>query len=492
MNLYELIQSTQTINAIDRETIQEIEVAAIEMDSRQVNNGALFICMEGLTVDGHDYAGLAVDQGAKAIVAEKQVDVDVPVILVPSAVHALADLANAFYGYPSESMNVIGITGTNGKTTLTYLLDAIFSEAGQKTAVIGTIDMKIGDKRIPVENTTPDALFLHRHLHLMREENVDTVIMEVSSHALKQGRVLGIEFDDAVFTNLSQDHLDYHPHMDDYAYAKSLLFAQLGQSVQGKAKSAVINIDDSYSDVMMRSTAQSIISYSLEQSAVIQVEDYELSPHGLSFVVKTPLGDIPITTKMSGKFNIYNILAAIGVAYQHELSLEVIKSAIEQLQGVPGRFELVDANQNYTVVIDYAHTPDSLLNVLQTIEELKQGRVVTIVGCGGDRDRSKRPKMADAAIAYSDEVIFTSDNPRTEDPHAILEDMTNHLDESNYFKIIESRRDAIKAAIDNAGERDMILIAGKGHETYQDVAGERHHFDDREVARELILARQKS
>ncbi|GEN44819.1 UDP-N-acetylmuramoyl-L-alanyl-D-glutamate--2,6-diaminopimelate ligase [Alkalibacillus haloalkaliphilus] len=490
MKLLDLINNLQVIKLDDRDELLNLEITSIEMDSRQVSKGSLFVCKEGLTFDGHQFIDDAVEKGAIAIVAQRPVKTNVPVILVPSTKQALAQLADTFYGQPSQKLSMIGITGTNGKTTLTYLLDAIFSKANHKTAVIGTIDMKIGEQRYPVQNTTPDPLFLHKHLKLMLDEGVDTVIMEVSSHALKQGRVFGIDFDTAVYTNLSQDHLDYHPTMEDYAYAKSLLFAQLGNTYSNTEKAAIINRDDRYAELMMDATAQPVVNYSLNNSAVINVEDYNISPSGLTINLMTPRGPVNISTKLTGKFNIYNILAAVGTAYQHNISLEVVSEAIKGMEGVPGRFELVDSKQDFSVIVDYAHTPDSLENVLQTIDELKEHRVITIIGCGGDRDRTKRPLMADAAMKYSDHVIFTSDNPRSEEPSAILADMTRHLtDDDGVFTVIENRREAIERAVQIAEKDDIILIAGKGHETYQEVNGERHHFDDREVAREMVQLR---
>ncbi|MBR7552795.1 UDP-N-acetylmuramoyl-L-alanyl-D-glutamate--2,6-diaminopimelate ligase [Allobacillus sp. GCM10007491] len=482
MKLKELIDQLK-IKEIKGE-ISDQTVHSIEMDSRKVSDHSLFICIDGFTVDGHDYTEQATRNGAIAIIAEKQVETSVPVIQVPDTSKAMAQLADYFYGHPSSQLNVIGVTGTNGKTTLTYLLDDIFTFYGHKTAVIGTIDMKIGDQRYPVKNTTPDALFLHKNFRKMVDENVETVIMEVSSHALSMGRVHGVDINTATYTNLTQDHLDYHTDMNDYAHAKSLLFSQLGNRFDDR-KTAVINIDDPYAGVMGRACAQPIVTYGLSEKAFIRGTDLQLGADFSSFSVSSPAFTTKIETKLSGKFNVYNMLAAIAVAYTYNVPIETIKKALQQTKGVPGRFESVSNDYPVSVIVDYAHTPDSLENVLQSISEIKTNQVYTVVGSGGDRDRTKRPKMADAAMKYSDHVIFTSDNPRTEDPQAILDDMTNHLSEES-FSVIEDRKTAIQYAIDRAVDGDIVLIAGKGHETYQEVNDVRNHFDDREVAKAMI------
>ena len=482
MQLKKLIDQLK-IKKIEGE-ISDQTITSIEMDSRKVSNHSLFVCIDGFTVDGHDYTDQATENGAVAIIAEKQVKASVPVILVPDTSKAMAQLADYFYGHPSSQLNVIGVTGTNGKTTLTYLLDDIFTLYGHKTAVIGTIDMKIGDQRYPVKNTTPDALFLHKNFRKMVGENVDTVIMEVSSHALSMGRVHGVDINTATYTNLTQDHLDYHLDMNDYAHAKSLLFSQLGNRFD-ELKTAVINIDDHYAGIMERACAQPIVTYGLSEKAFIRGDALQLCSDYSSFTVSSPSFTTRIETQLSGKFNVYNMLAAIAVAYTYDVPIETIKEALQQTKGVPGRFESVSNNYPVSVIVDYAHTPDSLENVLQSISEIKTNRVFTVVGSGGDRDRTKRPKMADAAMKYSDYVIFTSDNPRTEDPQAILDDMTSHLQEGS-FTVIEGRKAAIQYAIDRAADDDIILIAGKGHETYQEINGVRNHFDDREVAKEMI------
>ncbi|PKR78535.1 UDP-N-acetylmuramoyl-L-alanyl-D-glutamate--2,6-diaminopimelate ligase [Halalkalibacillus sediminis] len=465
--------------------LKGIEISSIEMDSREVSVGSLFVCLQGMTVDGHEFVDNAIEDGAAAILSEKPLDCSVPVIVVPSTIKSLAILADYFYGMPSQHMNVVGITGTNGKTTMTYLIDEIFRKYGHKTAIVGTIHMKIGDHQYPVRNTTPDSLFLHKHFHQMLEAGVHTVIMEVSSHALSMGRVYGIDFNSAIFTNLTQDHLDYHLNMNDYAYAKSLLFSQLGNEFQPKRKTAVINVDDPYADVMSRATSQEVVTYGLGKEAFIRADNIRLDSNQSKFDLILGEEIVPIEARLPGKFNVYNMLGAIALAYSYNIPVETVKKALEETNGVPGRFEAVNIGQPFTVIVDYAHTPDSLENVLQSIVELKKKRVYTVVGCGGDRDRTKRPKMADVAMKYSNFVYFTSDNPRNEDPKQILKDMTGHITGHDFHVIIERER-AIQQAIQTASEGDIVLIAGKGHETYQEVKGERVHFDDREVAKEAI------
>ncbi|GEL75970.1 UDP-N-acetylmuramoyl-L-alanyl-D-glutamate--2,6-diaminopimelate ligase [Tenuibacillus multivorans] len=482
--LLEVLQVYQTANIPTR-----INITDIEMDSRKVEKGSLFVCIKGFQSDGHDFALEAEKRGAYAVVAEQHIKTNLPVIYVPSTVKALALLADYFYGHPSHDLNIIGITGTNGKTTLTYLLNSIFKAHGHRTAVIGTIDMTIINERYPLSNTTPDALFLHKHLKMMKEKQIQTVLMEVSSHALHLGRVFGIEFDTVIFTNLTQDHLDYHLNMNDYAYAKSLLFSQLGNNYKQR-KTAIINVDDRYADVMMQATGFPVVPYGLSDEAFVRAKNIELGANDSFFEALTLHSKFQVHSKMTGKFNIYNMLAAIATSECYDIPSETVKNALEQSNGVPGRVESVKAGQSFAVIVDYAHTPDSLENVLESITEIKKCKIITVVGCGGDRDRTKRPKMADVAMKYSDYTFFTSDNPRTEDPKAILKDMTGHLS-GDRFRVITDRKEAIKQAIWSAEKDDIILIAGKGHETYQDINGQRHHFDDREIAKAYIEDRLK-
>ncbi|WBX79652.1 UDP-N-acetylmuramoyl-L-alanyl-D-glutamate--2,6-diaminopimelate ligase [Virgibacillus salarius] len=470
--------------------IAHIEVSGIEMDSRKVESGNLFVCIKGFTVDGHDYVEQAVQNGASAVIVDQEVHSSVPIIKVANTSRVLSMLGVKYYNNPTVKLPLIGITGTNGKTTVTYLLETIFNEYKKKTGVIGTIHMKIGNETYPVANTTPDALLLQKSFKKMLDQDVDQAIMEVSSHALVQGRVYGCDYDIAVFTNLSQDHLDYHKDIDDYLRAKSLLFAQLGNSYSGEDKYAVINEDDASSTLLKESTAQHVITYGIENSAQVMASNIKLGAAGTTFQLTTPVGELTIQSKLIGMFNVYNMLAASAAAIVSDIPIAHIKTALEKMEGVNGRFEPVNEGQSFAVIVDYAHTPDSLDNVLQTVKEFAENRVFVVVGCGGDRDRTKRPLMAEIALKYADHAIFTSDNPRTEDPQEILDDMTNGLHANEDYQVIVDRRLAIQYAVEHAKAGDVILIAGKGHETYQQIGNVKYDFDDREIARQAILAKE--
>ncbi|GGJ43334.1 UDP-N-acetylmuramoyl-L-alanyl-D-glutamate--2,6-diaminopimelate ligase [Virgibacillus salexigens] len=490
MNLAELISALPFYETNAR--LDQIEISNIVMDSRAVKPGNLFVCINGYTVDGHDFIVQAVQNGAQAIIAERPVEAEVPTIVVPDTQRALSMIAVKFYHNPSTKLPLIGITGTNGKTTVTYILEKIFNEFKRKTAVIGTIQMKIGSETYPVTNTTPDALLLQQSFKKMLDKGVNQVMMEVSSHALVQGRVYGCDYDIAIFTNLSQDHLDFHKDLDDYLRAKSLLFAQLGNTYsEENQKYAVINQDDDASTLLKSSTAQHVITYGVKHASQVMANNITLGSGGTTFQLQTPIGEIMIQSKLIGMFNVYNMLAASAAAVCSNVPLSVIQAALANISGVDGRFEPVDAGQSFAVIVDYAHTPDSLDNVLQTVKEFAENNVFVIVGCGGDRDRSKRPIMAEIALKYADQAIFTSDNPRTENPQAILDDMTNGLHQDENYQVIVDRKEAIHVAVSQAKVGDVILIAGKGHETYQQVGNTKYDFDDREVAKEAIQIKEK-
>lgn len=462
------------------------EITSIENDNRKVEPGSLFICIKGFTVDGHDFAAAAVENGAVAVLAERDLPLNVPVIVVKDTRRAMAVLADAFYNQPSHKIHMIGITGTNGKTTTSHLIETIFADAGQKTGLIGTMYTKIGSKEKETKNTTPESLTLQKTFHEMVEHGVETAVMEVSSHSLVEGRVHGTDYDVAVFTNLTQDHLDYHKTMDDYRRAKGLLFAQLGNRFESnRPKYAILNVDDPASEEYMISTSANILTYGIDQKADLQAMNIKMTAKGTEFELISPFGRNQISMQLIGKFSVYNVLASIGAALASGIELSKVIASIESVKGVAGRFELVNAGQDFTVIVDYSHTPDSLDNVLKTIKQFANGNIFVLVGCGGDRDRTKRPLMAKIACELSDFPIFTSDNPRSEDPEQILRDMEAGVEGQDYVKIVD-RKEAIRYAVMHAKKDDVILIAGKGHETYQQIGNVVYDFDDRKVAREAI------
>ncbi|MBI0578396.1 UDP-N-acetylmuramoyl-L-alanyl-D-glutamate--2,6-diaminopimelate ligase [Neobacillus cucumis] len=465
------------------------EISSIENDSRKVQKGSLFICIKGYTVDGHDYAQAAVMNGAAAVLAEKILPLDVPVILVKDTHRAMAVLADAYYGQPSKKMHLIGITGTNGKTTTSHLIEKIFADAGKKTGLIGTMYTKIGDRTIETKNTTPDSLTLQKNFQQMVKANVDLAVMEVSSHALDMGRVHGCDYDVAVFTNLSQDHLDYHKTMEDYHRAKCLLFSQLGNTFEkSKPKFAILNADEPASVLFEKSTAAHVITYGINNHADIRAENIQMKSFGTSFELIINKERYPVKMQLLGKFNVYNVLASVSASIVSAVPITQIIQSIQSIKGVAGRFELVDKGQSFTIIVDYAHTPDSLENVLKTVRQFAQKKIFVVVGCGGDRDRTKRPLMAQIACKFATDPIFTSDNPRSEDPMAILNDMVSGV-KGLSFEVIPDRKMAIKAAVERASEGDVILIAGKGHETYQIIGSKVYDFDDRLVAQDALKGR---
>lgn len=465
------------------------EITSVESDNREVQAGSLFVCIPGYTVDGHDFAKDAVNKGAVAIISEKEMDLTVPVIVVKDTHRALAEIANHYFQNPTEAFSLIGVTGTNGKTTVSHLIEKVHRDQHQKTGLIGTINIKIGDEEFETKNTTPEPLLLQKQFAKMREQNVDTAVMEVSSHALTLGRVRGCDYDIAVFTNLSQDHLDYHGTMAEYRQAKGLLFAQLGNTYHSDQKKiAVLNADDDASSDYEKMTSAHIFSYGIEKPADVNASGIAFSANGTTFKLHTPEEEREVKLKLTGKFSVYNALAAIAACLASRIELSDILTSLEAIEGVPGRFELVDEGQNFPVIVDYAHTPDSLENVLTTVREMAKGKVFAIVGCGGDRDRTKRPLMAKIATRIADTTVLTSDNPRSENPEHILDDMVEGV--NGHYVRITDRAEAITHAIKQASEGDVVLIAGKGHETYQVIGENVYDFDDRVVASQAIKERQ--
>jgi len=483
VRLHDLIKSLHDFRDLPAENP---EVMSIEMDSREVRMGSLFICIAGYTVDGHNYVAQAVANGAVAIVAEQDVTCDVPVIKVRSTMRAMAVLANSFYDNPTAKLHMIGITGTNGKTSVSHLTREILRKADQKTGLIGTIGMEIGDESFETKNTTPDSLTLQKMFQQMVVALVDSCVMEVSSHALHIGRVHGCQYDVTVFTNLTQDHLDYHKTMDNYRAAKSLLFSQLGNGYDvDRPRYAILNVDDDAAAEYIVACQGIVLTYGIDRDADLLARNIKTTSGGTEFILVFNDKEYPVKMSLVGKFNVYNILATIGATLASGLELDFIISSIAELSGVPGRFELVDAGQDFNVIVDYAHTPDSLENVLKTVRGFANGKIYCLTGCGGDRDKSKRPIMAEIASILSDYPIFTSDNPRTEDPVAILSDMEAGVSDKNYVTIVD-RKEAIEYAIGEAGASDVVLIAGKGHETYQIIGDKVLDFDDKAMARLAI------
>ncbi|MBD8003933.1 UDP-N-acetylmuramoyl-L-alanyl-D-glutamate--2,6-diaminopimelate ligase [Bacillus norwichensis] len=485
MKLHTLLKALPLV----KPALENPEITAIVNDHRKVEPGSMFICIKGHRVDGHEFAQEAAEKGAAAIISEKPLSLSIPIVIVNDTKHAMAVLADAFYDHPTEKMHLVGITGTNGKTTTSFMIEEIFREASLTTGLIGTISMKIGDKVIETKNTTPDTIVLQETFAKMVSEGVDAAVMEVSSHALVQGRVDGSDFDVAVFTNLSQDHLDYHQTMEEYKRAKGLLFTKLGNTYT-KPKFAIINADDPAGKQYISETSAHVVTYGIDHSADFMAEDIVMGRSGTDFTLISPEGQNNVSLKLMGKFSVYNTLAAIAAAYVSNVPLDSIIRTVEAVHGVPGRFEAVDEGQDFPVIVDYAHTPDSLENVLKTIKEFAGKRIYAVVGCGGDRDRTKRPLMAEAACKYATDPIFTSDNPRTEDPSAILKDMEKGV-EGKQYQVISDRKQAITAAINAAREGDVVLIAGKGHETYQIIGDKVFDFDDRLVASNAIKELRK-
>ncbi len=481
---------------------KKIEIKAIANNSKDVQPGALFVCIRGLKVDGHQFADDALKKGAVAIICEELPELsEKPVeVLVPDSRLALGRLAAAFYGYPSDKLRLIGVTGTNGKTTTTFFIEALLSRAGRPAGIIGTIGIKIGEKMLPPHLTTPEPLELQRLLGRMADAGVKYVAMEVSSHAMALNRVEGCEFDTGIFTNLSRDHFDFHRSFDDYFRAKLKLFSSLGQSARKQGpKIAVLNADDPYSAEIAREVSgrlDRIITYGVTERADLQAEILTVSRKGSSFVMQTPAGSMVINLHLPGTVNVYNALAATAVGLSEGVGLPVIKGALEGVKRVPGRFEQVDCGQDFSVIVDFAHNPGGLHNLLKTVREYTTGRRIVVFGCKGeDPDRIKRRAMGHIVASNSDFCIITSDDPYKENPLGIAREVEEGVREaSSFYEIVLDRREAINRAIEMAQPGDAVIIAGRGHEPKQHVKSGSIPFDDREIAEESLrrLVREKS
>ncbi|MCB2297133.1 UDP-N-acetylmuramoyl-L-alanyl-D-glutamate--2,6-diaminopimelate ligase [Clostridium tagluense] len=458
----------------------DIDINKIQYDSRKIKSGDLFFCIQGYKVDGHEYIQNAINNGAIAIVCEKDIEKqsNCSVIKVGDSRKALALSASNYHEKPSSKMKIIGITGTNGKTTSAFMIKAILEEQGYKVGLIGTIANFIGDEKIHTERTTPESLELHELFKKMVESRVDYCVMEVSSHSLTLDRVYGIEFCESIFTNLTQDHLDFHKTFENYFNAKLTLFKY--------SKNSIINIDDSYGDKAYNLIKSSKLTYGLNSSADIRASNIKMNSRGSNFTVKYKDSSFEIQLNIPGNYNVHNALGCIGVCLNEGIDIAAIKLGLKKVQ-VLGRCELVENKHNlgFEIILDYAHTPDALENILKTVREFTKGKLICVFGCGGDRDKTKRTIMGKIGTQLCDISIITSDNPRTEDPVQIINDIASGIEKEN-FEIIVDRTMAIKRAIEIAMKDDVIVIAGKGHEDYQVLKDKTIHFDEREIVLDII------
>jgi UDP-N-acetylmuramoyl-L-alanyl-D-glutamate--2,6-diaminopimelate ligase len=486
MKLEELIR---TIAPSASRGAADVEVAGVTCDSRQARPGYVFVAVPGSAGDGWNYADDALQRGAVCVVSEHAARPrrDGLHVQVPDARGALAALAAAVHGQPSRDLTVVGVTGTNGKTTTAYLLQSVFERVGKRCGLVGTVEYRIGGRTIPASRTTPDASSLQALLAQMRAAGCSAAVMEVSSHALDQRRTDCIAFDAAVFTNLTQDHLDYHKTMDEYFAAKRKLF--LGLEGCGKAGSrAVINRDDPWGRRLwdMASLRDRRIGFGMESGSDVRAESVSLSAEGSSFLAITPWGRVPLKLRLMGRFNVYNALGALATAGALGTPIEAAAEAVQNVTAVPGRLETFVSQRGFKVFVDYAHTDDALRNVLATLRELKPRRLIAVFGCGGNRDRGKRPLMGRVASEMADFSVLTSDNPRRETPAAILEEIVAGFRDRDRCVLIEDRAHAIRYALDMAVAGDLVLVAGKGHERFQELANTTVPFDDRVVVRRLL------
>jgi UDP-N-acetylmuramoyl-L-alanyl-D-glutamate--2,6-diaminopimelate ligase len=467
--------------------LENVEITAVEADvsvnipgfcydTRIIRSGELFIAIKGYETDGHKYIEEAVNKGALCIVCEETPAIPVPYVLVKDSRKALAAISAVWFDFPAKKLKLVGVTGTNGKTSVTNLIKHIIEKCSKsKVGLIGTNGNFIGDRELPTEHTTPESYEMQKLLDKMVLEGCQYVVMEVSSHALYLSRVYGIEYDIGVFTNLSPEHLDFHGTMDNYAHAKALLFPN--------CKNSVINIDDAYASLMIENSAGPVMSYAINNSSADLIgKDIKLQAEKIEFCVVKVGGINRVELSIPGLFSVYNALASIASTALLGFEIDEITPTLQSYGGVKGRAEVIPTGHDFSVLIDYAHTPDALRNVITAVRGYAKGRVITVFGCGGDRDKAKRPLMGQIATELSDHTIITTDNPRTEDPAVIIEEIVSGIIDSNASYItLENRREAIYRALEGLGSGDVLLIAGKGHETYQILGKEKIHFDDREV-----------
>jgi UDP-N-acetylmuramyl-tripeptide synthetase len=481
-----LRKAIEQIPGIDFAGEPDVDILGISYDSRTVRKGDLFVAIRGEKTDGVLFARQAVDQGASAVASEKDLDFEphAAILKVPDARRFLADISRIFFLDPSSNLNLVGITGTNGKTTTSYLMDSIYGRAGIRSCLAGTLGMKIGSRRFDSRHTTPEASDLMCFLGQAVAEGCTHGALEVSSHSLALKRVFGTRFTVGVFTNLTRDHLDFHKDMESYFQAKKRLFAAENGN---RVEIAVINTDDPYGRRLKDEIGCPVLCIGFGTQAEIRVLEHGSRADGTVLKLSTPAGEIRVESRLIGQPNIYNIMAATGAALAQGIGPDQIRQGVESLRGVPGRLELVEAGQDFTVVVDYAHSPDALENLLKTVSRLPHEKIITVFGCGGDRDRTKRPVMGEIAANLSDLVLATSDNPRSENPLDILGEIEPGLRKGRApYQIIPDRRQAIQSAVSMARTGDVVVIAGKGHEDYQIIGTRVIPFDDRKLARDLI------
>ncbi|WP_297870372.1 UDP-N-acetylmuramoyl-L-alanyl-D-glutamate--2,6-diaminopimelate ligase [uncultured Oscillibacter sp.] len=461
--------------------VLELEITGVSWDSRTVRPGDLFVAMTGFAADGHRFIPQAMEAGAAAVLCQERLeDTAIPHVRVPDSRRCLAVIGANFFGHPAESMTMIGVTGTNGKTTTTYLLKAILEARGKKVGLIGTNQNMIGSEALPTERTTPESFELQGLFARMRDGGCTHVVMEVSSHALALDRVYGVDYDVGVFTNLTQDHLDFHQTMEAYCDAKALLFQ--------RCRTGAVNADDPWTPRLTKNAACRLLTYGESGTAELRAEDVELGADHVAFTAVYQGTRTPVRVNIPGRFMVYNTLDVLGAALALGISLEESAAVLRAVPHVKGRVEVVPTpGKDFTVLIDYAHSPDSLENVLRSVRDFAAGRTVALFGCGGDRDKTKRPRMGRAAAENADFVIVTTDNPRTERPSDIIAEILPGLEGTQTpYTVVEDRVEAIRWAMDHAGPGDVVVLCGKGHETYQEVGHEKRHMDEREIVAEHL------
>ena len=481
MKLYELLKDVQVL---ETNLDLQMEIGLVTSDSRKVEHGSLFVALKGYAADGNDFIPMALEKGAVAIVTAHKPQGNIPYVLVESDRAALAAISTNYFGHPAKSMTMIGITGTNGKSSITWILKHLLEKlTGEKAGLVGTMVNMVGPESEPADRTTPESIQLQELFARMRDAGCKYAVMEVSSHAVALHRIGGVHFDVAAFTNLTPDHMDFHTDMEDYCDAKAELFARCDK--------AVINTDDAWAERIMARCTAPVLTYGLENGVQMQAVDVQTRSNGVSYTLVMGDKRLAVNVPIPGKFTVYNTMTILGVMLQLGFGLEEVVRELGRIEGVKGRVEVVPTpGKDYTVLIDYAHTPDGVENILTSVREFCMGRLIVVFGCGGSRDRKKRPVMGRLAVELADFAVVTTDNPRWEDPAAVIEEVkTGMMDHDNFADFVD-RKQAIFYALDMACKDDIVVLAGRGHETYMLVMGEKYHFDEREIVAEYLAAQK--